>query len=453
MLFPAINDTIIAVSSGWQASPLGIVRLSGPDAYRLASSVGLRASLPDAQAPSARIIVQTADLTAGSLTFPATAYCFRAPRSYTGQDLIEFHVPGCLPLLRELCALLIEHGARRALPGEFTARAYLAGKLGLEQVEDVLATISADQDSEQRQQRRVQQARLQTRRAGIREKIADLLALIEAGIDFAEEEDVRFLSAEGLRHALDELLPELVECSSAVAGSARLGRPHVAIVGLPNAGKSTLFNSLLGYERAIVSPVLGTTRDVLSAEMAVDGVQILLQDCAGLGRAADDLALAAHLAAERNAAQADLILWVQAWDAPWDSDAAAVLNGVPPQRRILVLSKSDLAADGLIQPRIPSELGEPARVSAASGEGLAALRSRIGEGVSRIPVQPPADSSLPAVGAAVARARSLADSAGLEQPELIALELRGAYEHLEQTAEGIVEELLGRLFSEFCIGK
>ncbi|HOO17134.1 MAG TPA: tRNA uridine-5-carboxymethylaminomethyl(34) synthesis GTPase MnmE, partial [Phycisphaerae bacterium] len=148
MLFPAINDTIIAVSSGWQASPLGIVRLSGPGAWEYAASVGLRLPMAGADGGRGPFITENGRITAGQLEFPGTACWFKAPRSYTGQDLVELHVPGCLPLLRELCARLIERGARRALPGEFTARAYLAGKLSVEQVEDVLATISADRDSE-----------------------------------------------------------------------------------------------------------------------------------------------------------------------------------------------------------------------------------------------------------------------------------------------------------------
>jgi tRNA modification GTPase len=128
MLFPAINDTIIAVSSGWQASPLGIVRLSGPGAWEYAASVGLRLPMAGADGGRGPFITENGRITAGQLEFPGTACWFKAPRSYTGQDLVELHVPGCLPLLRELCARLIERGARRALPGEFTARRLPGGK-------------------------------------------------------------------------------------------------------------------------------------------------------------------------------------------------------------------------------------------------------------------------------------------------------------------------------------
>jgi tRNA modification GTPase len=456
MLFPAINDTIIAVSSGWQASPLGIVRLSGPGAWECAASVGLRPPVAGDNGGRGPFLNENGLITAGQLEFPGTACWFKAPRSYTGQDIVELHVPGCLPLLRELCARLIERGARRALPGEFTARAYLAGKLSVEQVEDVLATISADRDSEHRQQRRAARAALERHRAALREKLADLLARVEAGIDFVEEEGVDFLSAAALRSTLDELVQELADCCRVAAAPTRLARPHVALVGLPNAGKSTLFNALLGYERAIVSPVLGTTRDVLSAEICLDGVQLVLQDCAGLGRTADDLTAAAHLAAERNAAQADVLVWVQAWDVPWDAGMAAVLDVVPPDRRLVVLSKSDLAGGDRPAPVPASVLGRHVAVSAARGEGMAELRRQIAECVCRV-AMPPAvcDGTLAAATAALERARGLCEGAGVpEQLELISLEVRSAYEGLEGRPHAeLVDNLLGRLFSEFCIGK
>lgn len=417
MFFPAINDTIIAVSSGWQASPLGIVRLSGPDAGRLVAAIGLPPSSPECGSSGPPLMADGTVCIGEGLSSPATAYWFKAPRSYTGQDLVELHVPGCLPLLRELCARLIEHGARRALPGEFTARAYLAGKLSIEQVEDVLATISTDRDSEQRQERRAQRQQLEHRLAAVRDELARLLALIEAGIDFAEEEDVRFLSASELRKALERLSGELTDCRCDPAPGARLAQPHVAIVGLPNAGKSTLFNALLGHERAIVSPILGTTRDVLSAEVTLDGVQVVLQDCAGFGRSADEIELAAHLAAERNVGRADLIIWVQACGVAWPSEAERVLVDLPPQRRILVLSKSDLASGPVAKSDLPGGFAALLRVSAATGEGLATLRREIVRRISSIPI-PPAliGSSIVLAAAAIQRARAICGAAAGSPP-------------------------------------
>jgi tRNA modification GTPase len=458
MHFPALHDTIVAVSSGWQASPLSIVRLSGPQARQLVATLGVPPPASEAEVIGRPAITGGVVRVDDDLEFSGTAYWFAGQRSYTGQDLVELHVAGCLPLLRALCARLIELGARPALPGEFTARAYLAGKLRVDQVEDVLATISADRGSAERQQRRARRSELERRRAGIRERLAGLLALVEAGIDFAEEEDVRLLSGEELRRALEALALEAAECGSAPVAASCLVRPHVAIIGLPNAGKSTLFNAMLGYERAIVSPVLGTTRDVLSAEVVLDRVEVVLQDCAGLGRTADELELAAHLAAERSAAQADLIIWVQACDVPWDDQAARVLDEIPQGRWVLVLSKSDLEGGSHPAAGVPGGFPKAVSVSAVTGEGLEELRREIADRVSRIPVAPPvSETGFRAAAAAIQRALDLCGSSagsGVDCAELVSVELRSAYDELAESAHGeVVEDLLGRLFSEFCVGK
>jgi tRNA modification GTPase len=448
-VFPPLSDTIVAVSTGWSPSPLAIVRLSGGRAF----DIGARMGCEHSARVRRRISYATLRVERG-FALPAMVLSFRAPHSYTGDDLVELHVPGCLPALRSLAGRLIELGARRALPGEFTARAFLNGKLSSRQVDGIHGLIHAQDQASARAAARLAQGRLDSLIVQTRERLTDLLARVEAGIDFAEEEDVRFVTDDQVAAALDELLAQLGseargdERRSAVA----LDQPHVALVGRPNAGKSTLFNALLGYERALVSPVLGTTRDVLSAELELNGVRIMLQDCAGLEDSPDDLDCAARRGAEQAAGQADLILWVHDLAAPWSADEIAACRRLPADRRILVISKADRGGAPADAP-----LAFPARhvVSARTGQGLVELRAALAGSVQAAPPSG-AEPDLRAAAAGLRRLRAaLAASAPRQHPaELTALELRAALEPLRRLESApLVEHVLGRIFAQFCIGK
>jgi tRNA modification GTPase len=453
MHMPNTSDTIVAVSTGWRPSPLATVRLSGPASFAWAERIGVR--------PAGTC---WPGWTAGRLqlderrVLPVTVLWFRAPRSYTGQDVVELHTVGCLPLLRELAARLIELGARRALPGEFTARAFVNARLTAAQVEGVLALMRAGHEAAVREAARL--ARGLERRVAeeVAEGIVALLALIEAGIDFVEEEDIRFITAEEVVRRIDGLMSGLNAARRQGASDARLGRPHIAVAGLPNAGKSTLFNRLLGYERALVSPVLGTTRDVLSADIEVRGVAAVLQDCAGVGGTADELELACHLASESAAEAADLVLWVHAMNGPWDERETAACTRVAPERRLLVWSKADLVAEGL-PPAAAVAFAGTVAVSATYGTGMEGLHELL---ASRLNGLPPLggealrEGDYGATVAALGRARAIAAGAvgGLPFPELVALELRAAHEVLAVASSQVLEErLLTRIFETFCVGK
>ena len=454
MQFPAIEDTIIAISSGWEARPLGIVRLSGPDCFDLVQSFGATPP-PSAQHPyqsQSRLKLES------GVELPTSIYWFRRPRSYTGQDLVELHTVGCLPLLRELCTRLIEQGARRALPGEFTARAYLAGKLEAEQVEDVLALISTGSQSAELRTLRARRDSIAALESTLRERILNLLTLIEAGIDFVEEEDIHFISSARVQVALAEMLAMLPDQGQYDRQIFYAAKPHVALAGLPNTGKSTLFNTLLDCERAIVSPVLGTTRDVLSAEIEIGGLSVVLQDCAGLGKTADELELASHLASEHVAAQADLVLWLHPAGTPWDNLEIEVATSLPHERCLLVWSKADLAQAQI--PRDPRAVfPTTVTTSAATGKGLNELREVICQRLSApsaVSINWSGGEHLRSVAAALERARMLVANlpGDLAQPELVALELRSGLDRLSTSGPGwSVEEVLGEVFSRFCVGK
>ncbi len=452
MILPLLDDIIVAVSTGWTPAPLGIVRLSGPGCFDLLRALGV---LPPA--PSQPTWTAARLALSGSGLLPATLFWFPTPRSYTGQDVVEIHTVGCLPLLRELCAELIAAGARRALPGEFTARAVRTGRLEARQADGVLALLQA---AEQRAARQAARATRDSRRqelADIVEHLTQLLARVEAGIDFVDEEDVRFVTGPELVAALDGLSASLARLGAAQRHETRAACPHVALVGLPNAGKSTLFNALLGYERALVSPVLGTTRDVLSAELDFGGVRAVLQDCAGLGGSADELELATHLASERAAEQADLVLWVHACNAAWDEREEAAVRRSAPARRLLVLTKCDLVSDAR-GARVPRLFEAEVPVNAGTACGLTELRSAIRAHLAGLPpLAPtsPAHGEFAGATAALDRARALARAGEIvSSPELVALELRLARELVADASSApLDEEILGRIFAQFCVGK
>ncbi len=464
MPVPAVQDTIVAVSSGWQAAPLGIVRLSGPDSFTLLHALGVPPPTGHAVAPcwsAARLRFDAAT------TLAATVFWFPAPRSYTGQNVVELHTIGCLPLLRVLSERLIELGARQAQPGEFTARAFLLGKLDATQVDRVLDLMQArDQATRRAQARAGRDAR---RHAGGRavERITTLLTAIEAGIDFVEEDDVRFVSPAEVVRTLDAVIADLNGACSTGADALPSACPHVVLAGLPNAGKSTLFNRLIASERALVSSVPGTTRDVLSATIALDSATIVLQDCAGAGPAggAEGAGAAgpaepeavARAAAANAVRQADLVLWLHAADAAWEPCELEFCRQVPRARRVLVKSKIDLG-ERVAPDDVPLPFSDTIAVSTLRGDGLAQLRDLLGQRVGKLTPPVPGDASQsdwPAAIAALRRARELARpcAAGLDSPELVALEFRAARELLAGNTTSVDEEILARIFSEFCIGK
>ena len=278
------GDTIAAVSSAVGPAARMIVRVSGPRAWQIAQAISPEASLFASSACRA-------GLQLGAMTVPATLYSFQSPRSYTGEDLVEFHIPGNPLIVRLLLGELIAQGARPAEAGEFTARAYFHGRMDLTEAEGVAATIAAHGEQELRAARQLLSGELARRLRPAMELTAETLALIEVGIDFTEE-DVSFLSASeitGRIEQVDGMLRELVDQSARFEKLTH--EPRAVLVGRPNAGKSTLLNALAGKERAIVSPTAGTTRDAISAEIAFERGMVRLIDIAGMEERTEDWGL------------------------------------------------------------------------------------------------------------------------------------------------------------------
>ncbi|MGB4257335.1 MAG: GTPase, partial [Phycisphaerae bacterium] len=380
-MFDRVDDTIVAISSPPGISARGIVRLSGPEAVSLAAQVFEHATGPGLHAtPGHRRLMGRARIDADA-SVPAEAYVFRAPASYTRQDIVELHLPGSPPVLAMVFEELTAAGARPAEPGEFTARAYFAGALDLTEVEGVAALIHARNDSQLRASEALLHGRLSQRSSALREELTDLLALLEAEIDFVEE-SIEFTTSGHAIAILDKVAGELDALLRDAPAIERLEvLPRILLVGRPNAGKSTLFNRLSGLDRAIASATAGTTRDVLTAPMKVPGGEVMLLDSAGVecgpqtasqpsdptpGEAAGSAEPAALAAAatRRSVGIADLVLMVvDVTDAPLET-IRSLRSMLPRQRVLIVLNK----VDAIISNPPLLHLPDPAvRVSALTG--------------------------------------------------------------------------------------
>ena len=404
---------------------------------------------------------------------PAIAVISPAPRSYTGEDSVEIQLPGNPALLDRiidalvLCAAERTIDARRAHPGEFTARAFLNGRLSLTQAEGVAATIAARSDAELRAAANMRNGSLGQLARGLADHLAGSLALVEAGIDFTDQDDVVAISRTALHARLRALRDQIdMHLSRAVGVEQLASVPWVVLCGRPNSGKSTLFNALLGRERAVVSAVAGTTRDVLSEPLAIQTdhgpAEVMLVDLAGLdqsGAASIDRFMQA--AARGAIARAELVLHCVSFNEQLMGD----LPGDTPG--LIVRTKSDLHAAACEAGGACGNAFEQVAVSARSGAGLDDLRRQIALRLADRAVSLAADalalqprhesalrSALVNLDAALDLVASQRQGDHLRDPELIAASMRSALDDLGSLAGDITpDHVLGRIFASFCIGK
>ena len=354
------TGTIAAVASPRGRSPRAVVRLSGPDTRR---AVERLASIPYERGARA------ARLNAAGLAIPALLLMTPAPRSYTGEDAAEMLLPGS-PFIAELVMNeLLAAGVRHAGPGEFSARAYLSGKLTLDQAEGVAASIAATSKAEAAAARRLLSGEAGDEARRWTERLAELLALVEAGVDFTDQEDVVPITGPDLAEALRTLRREIAARVSGPVRETPPDGPLVALAGAPSAGKSTLFNALLGRDRAVTDPEPGTTRDVLIETIEIRGALVRLADLAGLDDAeARGLDADARARALKALAEADAVVHCD----PSGRFDQAVYNAESPTVR--VRTKSDL-----LTPTDPAENQDQLPVCALDGTNLEPLREAIAD--------------------------------------------------------------------------
>jgi tRNA modification GTPase len=429
-----LDDTIVAISSAVGSAARIIVRASGPETGQILRELGCQTT----PAGCAR-----QRITFNGLTFFAQVWLFSSPRTYTGQDLAEIHLPGNPLLARMLIERMIELGARPAEAGEFTARAYFNGKLDLTQAEGVAASISAQSAGQLAAARQLMSGQLARRLRPIMDALADMAALVEVGIDFSEE-DVEFLSRHQIQDRLNKIDADLQFLISQSARFEKLAHePTVVLCGRPNAGKSTLVNALAGKSRAIISPVAGTTRDILAAEVFLPRGKIRLLDVAGVEPASEnEIARQMQEQAMSAIEQADFLVAIR------EAGDFRPLT-LPRKADLFVRTKGDLVPAAALEP------GEIV-VSAVTGQNMNQLK----EVLDRVAF---GDDSSGAKLALTARHLAAIDQARLalveakghaDSPEILAADLRSALDFLGDILGLITpDDVLGRIFSTFCIGK
>lgn len=472
-----MDETICAIATPVGEGGIGIVRLSGDRAIPIASYlVRLRSGKPLSTAKS--FLLHYADLVepVGSETAPGPAsqesaspfdeslvVVMRAPRSYTREDVVEIHCHGGPLILKRVCQGLLRCGARLAQPGEFTKRAFLNGRLDLAQAEAVLDTIRAKTEAALTVAQTQLRGSLSTQAHALRDRLIALLAEVEAGIDFVEE-DLPFVGREALASGLQEA-ERLVTRWLATAQQGRVLREGMttAIIGRPNVGKSSLLNALVQTDRAIVTPIPGTTRDVLEEYVNVRGIPLRLLDTAGLRETEDPVEQEGVRRTRTAIDRAELVVLVLDSSQPPHADDLALLDQLSGTRGILVLNKSDLPRQ-LHESDLPLSHPGPlpiVSVSALTGQGLDELRSAIWTLAAGSPLEPTDMAAITRLrhGDALSRVRQALqqaqESVTAQAPqECVALDLRQAIDGLEELT-GVVttDEILDRIFSEFCIGK
>ena len=453
------NDTIVAPATALGGA-LAVLRLAGADAIAVADRL-FRGRQPLAETAAGRACYGTIrDFTApeAPLVDEVVATLFRAPHSYTGEDTVEFSCHGSSYVVSEVLRLAMAAGARMAEPGEFTRRAYLNGKLDLAQAEAVADLIAASSRTAHALATNQLRGGYSTALDGLREELVQLASLLELELDFAEEE-VAFADRDTLLATIDRIDAETARlCRSFALGNALKEGVAVAIVGAPNVGKSTLLNRLLEEERALVSEIAGTTRDVIEERLTIDGVLFRILDTAGIRSTDDRLERMGIERTLQSIERAQIVVrMVDAATLAADGTLPPLDVTLRPEQRLLtVINKIDTLSQR------PAASADRLLLSARNGEGVEELRKALRKAVptetweegSAIVSSARHYEALLTARAALSRAREGIRS---ELPtDLLSEEIRSVTSSLASiTGRGIIlpDELLGHIFSRFCIGK
>jgi len=452
------SDTIAAIATAPGLAGIGIVRLSGPEALRIAETLFQGERKPSGMKGFEAGYGWIKD--GGEKLDEAILLVMRAPKSYTRQDVAEFQCHGGPVALRRVLEAVLRAGARLAEPGEFTKRAFLAGRIDLAQAEAVASLVFAQTSASARAALRGLSGELGNKIKIIRRELMNLLADLEAGLDFAEEE-IEFVSRERVREHLERNLEQMTElCRRAQAGMILSEGVKLVIAGKPNVGKSTLMNALLERDRVIVTPHPGTTRDVVEELINLGGVPVRLSDTAGIRDDAEEIEKEGVAKSRKAIQEADLVLLMLDASEPISEYDRKLIEEIKGIKKLTLVNKIDLKKKLDLR-----ELGDLTgdqilEISAKLGTGLDDLRKRIQEMIWK--------GELAGEDALVSSARQMeflkqaqsqidlalkALAQNLSE-EFIAAELRKAIQALNQlSGEALTEEMLNLIFSKFCVGK
>ena len=457
-------QTIVALATPVGRSGIGVVRLSGDGSLDLARSLLVESSFT----PTPRVaqLKQLRDTDGGDVLDEAIVTYFKAPHSFTGEDVVEISCHGSPFLLRRVIDLCLHLGARMADAGEFTLRALANGRMNLTQAEAIRDLIDAQTSAAARQAVRQMRGEFSHQLQPIKDELLDMIVVLESALEFVED-DLPSVQVQNLRTRLLSIVASV----SAIADTFKAGHLiregiRVAIVGRPNVGKSSLFNALLGSDRAIVTEIAGTTRDQLYERLTIKNIPISMIDTAGLRETEDHVESIGVERSRRTMADADLVVAMLDASAEATAEDKKIVDDIRSSRHLVAVNKIDKVTDGEVASlvaRFANLAGNETpfvAISAKTGEGLDALRSAI--------VIPYASENLSSDGFLVTDARhhdlllrtrdeiihsvELLDSSASE--EIVLIGLHNALRYLgEITGETTTEDMLGRIFSTFCIGK
>ena len=446
------QDTIVAISTGASSGAISIVRLSGENAIKIADQLFSTAKnkIPSMLTPRM--------LTLGTIktsAFNEQALCvvFKAPFTYTGEDLVEFQCHGGTQIANGIMKECIKLGARLATNGEFTKRAFLNGKMTLSSAEGMIDMINAESDAEVRAGFKLLSGNLSKLAFDAATELTDILSEIEVSFDYPEE-TIEFITKANVKERLSALSSKIGEVlKTAKAGSLIKSGINVLIVGKPNVGKSSLLNYLLQKERAIVTDVAGTTRDTIEDSFLLDDVKVNLIDTAGIHETVDKVEKIGVDKAKNLIKQADIVLFLVDASRKFSKEDAEIFDSIQNSKYIVLKTKSDLETknDKVFENEIS--------ISTETGEGIDALKSKILE-LTQI-------SSIPADSVvitnerhkdALTRAKQALDQAAsnisADTLDLISIDIKEAYNAIgEITGNTTSEEIIDAIFKKFCLGK
>ena len=456
-------DSIVALSTPPGRGGIGVIRVSGPDALAVLRRMTGDAS-KSAPTPNYMTLRPIIDPRTGDTLDQALVCFFQAPHSFTGEDVVEFHCHGSPVLLRRILDAILQLDVRLASPGEFSLRAVMNGRMRLTQAEAIRDLIDAQTDVAAQQATRQLSGEISRRLQPAKDQLLRIIVRLESSLEFVED-DLPQLEQDEILSALSRLRSDLRSLADTfVRGRLLHEGLKVALVGRPNAGKSSLFNSLLGHERAIVTEVPGTTRDTISEPVGWDGIPITLIDTAGMRATTDQVELLGVERTRRVAADADLIVIVVDGSQPLTAEDQLVLDDASGKRHVVAVNKSDLP--NFSSQRVDDKIRDVNRqatavaVSALTQDGIAQLRDAM--------LKPFVNGNGAAEGLMITNARhhdllvrtidAVASSEALirerASEEIILVGLHQALKFLgEITGETTTEEILGQIFSTFCIGK
>ncbi len=450
------DDTIAAIATPPGRGGIGVIRLSGPRALEIANTVFQSRSRASVSDPNRALFGHLADPATSDHIDEIVLTFFKAPHSYTGEDVVELSCHGSPVILRRALDAVIACGARIAEPGEFTFRAFFNRRMDLAQAQAVGDLINAQTEYQARVASRQLEGALSQRLAPTKQSLIEIIVHLESSVEFVED-DISTETISLLLKKLNEAIADLTE----IAASFSFGKFvkegfDLAIVGRPNVGKSSVFNRLTGSERAIVTPLPGTTRDALYESASIGGVPVRLIDTAGIRETSDIVETIGIQRSRAAIAEADIALLVLDASEALTEDDSRLLTEVPVERRIVALNKIDLPRE------MESSVIAAIHISALTGSGFDQLTTAMLERLSGDTASEQRDDIMitdarqhTAMRRAIEQlegARDLIIQGEFE--EVILLRLRGALSSLgEVTGETLAEDILNEIFSTFCIGK